>query len=164
MAKYNKDVFVYRFDQPNENATVEVGTPHFMEVAYVFSNPLPTQNPLPKRAGDMELASFMTSSWVSFVHDLSPDFKGRMYPSLSFLVREVLMRIFEQARDRNGRTTRKTRRVSSCAVTATSSRTTTGARRALPCESTRPKLFASYLNVHCVYVCSINSVAEEMQV
>jgi hypothetical protein len=77
MTKYIKDVFVYRFDQPPENATVEGGTGHFQEVAFVFSNPLPTQNPLSKRTGDKELGRWMTSSWVSFVHDLNPDFNGR---------------------------------------------------------------------------------------
>jgi acetylcholinesterase len=77
MIKYNKDVFVYCFDQPPENATVETGTAHFQEVAYVFSNQLLTQNPLSTRKGDKELAIFMTSSWISFVHDVNPDFKGR---------------------------------------------------------------------------------------
>lgn len=43
------------------------------DVAYVFSNPLPTQNPLGDRPGDAELAELMTSMWVSFINDLTPN-------------------------------------------------------------------------------------------
>lgn len=43
------------------------------DVAYVFSNPLPTQNPLGDRPGDAELAKLMTSMWVSFINDLTPN-------------------------------------------------------------------------------------------
>jgi acetylcholinesterase len=75
MAKY-KPVYTYRFDQPPQNGTIEYGTGHFQEVAYVFSNPLPTQNPLGRRAGDAELAKAMTSAWVTFVHDQNPNYEG----------------------------------------------------------------------------------------
>ncbi|CAK7213506.1 hypothetical protein SBRCBS47491_001823 [Sporothrix bragantina] len=44
-----------------------------VDVAYVFSNPLPTQNPLGDRPGDAELAKLMTSMWVSFINDLTPN-------------------------------------------------------------------------------------------
>lgn len=50
------------------------------EVAYVFSNPLPTQNPLGSRPGDAELAELMTSQWVSFIHDLTPNNNGGKSP------------------------------------------------------------------------------------
>ncbi|EIN05226.1 alpha/beta-hydrolase [Punctularia strigosozonata HHB-11173 SS5] len=68
------DVFTYHFAQPPDNATIEDGVSHFQEVAYVFSNPLPTQNPLSKRAGDAQLANLMTSFWVSFIHNLDPNY------------------------------------------------------------------------------------------
>ncbi|KAF9022991.1 alpha/beta-hydrolase [Rhodocollybia butyracea] len=73
MANLSQNVFTYRFDQVPDNVTIEDGTEHFMEVAYVFSNPLPTQNPLSKRKGDQELATQMTSYWVSFVVNQDPN-------------------------------------------------------------------------------------------
>ncbi|GAA5865148.1 hypothetical protein JCM3774_002148 [Rhodotorula dairenensis] len=72
MAKY-KPVYSYRFNQPPDNATVEVGTSHFVEVAFVFSYPFPTANTLSTRPGDAELAHLMTSQWVSFIHDSTPN-------------------------------------------------------------------------------------------
>jgi acetylcholinesterase len=75
MAKY-KPVYSYRFDQPPAGTTIEYGTTHFAEVAYVFSNPLPTVNPLPTRPGDAELANAMTRYWVNFVHDGNPNYAG----------------------------------------------------------------------------------------
>ncbi|EIN05235.1 alpha/beta-hydrolase [Punctularia strigosozonata HHB-11173 SS5] len=70
------DVYSYHFAQVPENGTMEIGATHFEEVAYVFSNPLPTQNPLSTRPGDAELAKFMTSYWVSFIHKLDPNQNG----------------------------------------------------------------------------------------
>ncbi|GJN93281.1 hypothetical protein Rhopal_006328-T1 [Rhodotorula paludigena] len=69
-------VYSYRFDQPAPNATIALGTAHFAEVAYVFSNPLPTQNRLGDRPGDAELAHLMTSQWISFIHDGTPNNHG----------------------------------------------------------------------------------------
>lgn len=66
-------VFSYRFNQVTQNASITVGSTHFQEVAYVFSNPLRTQNPLGNRPNDLTLAKYMTSSWVSFIHDLDPN-------------------------------------------------------------------------------------------
>ncbi|GAA5837771.1 hypothetical protein JCM3766R1_000579 [Sporobolomyces carnicolor] len=66
-------VYSYRFDTVPQNASIDIGITHFQEVAYVFSNPLPTQNPLSTRPGDAELAKLMTSQWVSFINDLSPN-------------------------------------------------------------------------------------------
>jgi acetylcholinesterase len=66
-------VYSYRFDQPPNGTPIMYGTTHFQEVAYVFSNPLPTQNPLSQRPGDAELAAYMTSAWASFVHSQSPN-------------------------------------------------------------------------------------------
>ncbi|GAA6004486.1 carboxylesterase/lipase family protein [Rhodotorula paludigena] len=75
-AEADQPVFSYRYNQPAENATVLLGTAHFAEVASVFSNPLPTQNPLGSRPGDAELARLMTSQWISFIHDGTPNNHG----------------------------------------------------------------------------------------
>ncbi|GAA5824316.1 hypothetical protein JCM5353_007021 [Sporobolomyces roseus] len=69
-------VYSYRFDTVPENATILSGVSHFTEVAYVFSNPLKTANTLGTRPGDAELAKLMTSQWVSFIHDLTPNNNG----------------------------------------------------------------------------------------
>ncbi|KAK4700606.1 hypothetical protein P7C70_g5638, partial [Phenoliferia sp. Uapishka_3] len=61
-------VFSYRFNQVTQNMSMDIG-----EVAYVFSNPLPTQNPLGNRPSDLSLAEVMTSHWISFIHDLDPN-------------------------------------------------------------------------------------------
>ncbi|KAF5392122.1 hypothetical protein D9757_003310 [Collybiopsis confluens] len=73
MANQTQSVFTYRFNQIPDNTTIEVGVQHFQEVAYVFSNPLPTQNPLSQRSGDVELANQMTSYWISFVVNQNPN-------------------------------------------------------------------------------------------
>lgn len=39
----------------------------------MFSNPLPTQNPLGNRPTDRSLAKLMTSYWIAFIHDLDPN-------------------------------------------------------------------------------------------
>ncbi|BGP42947.1 hypothetical protein JCM10449v2_006962 [Rhodotorula kratochvilovae] len=69
-------VYSYRFDQPAENSTIEIGTTHFVEVAYVFSVPYKTANTLGTRPGDAELAQLVTSQWVSFIHDGTPNNHG----------------------------------------------------------------------------------------
>ncbi|GAA5950607.1 hypothetical protein JCM3765_000548 [Sporobolomyces pararoseus] len=74
-ARYSP-VYSYRFDTVPENATILTGISHFQEVAYVFSNPLKTQNSLGTRPGDAELAKLMTSQWVSFINDLTPNNNG----------------------------------------------------------------------------------------
>ncbi|EIN05256.1 alpha/beta-hydrolase [Punctularia strigosozonata HHB-11173 SS5] len=70
------DVYSYHFAQAPDNSTVEYGVTHFQEVAFVFSNPLPTQNSLSTRPGDAELAKLMTSYWISFVYNLDPNHSG----------------------------------------------------------------------------------------
>ncbi|GJN93304.1 hypothetical protein Rhopal_006351-T1 [Rhodotorula paludigena] len=69
-------VYSYRFDQPAENATVQTGTTHFVEVAYVFSYPFKTANTLGTRPGDAELAHLVTSQWISFIVDGTPNNNG----------------------------------------------------------------------------------------
>ncbi|KAL8278026.1 hypothetical protein RQP46_009658 [Phenoliferia psychrophenolica] len=75
-AAVKADVFSYRFNQVTQNMSMEIGVTHFQEVAYVFSNPLPTQNPLGNRPSDLELAELMTSYWISFIHSLNPNDSG----------------------------------------------------------------------------------------
>ncbi|ORY88278.1 alpha/beta-hydrolase [Leucosporidium creatinivorum] len=77
-ASSQNPVFSYRFNQVTQNMSMETGVTHFQEVAYVFSNPLPTQNPLGNRPTDLSLAKLMTSYWISFIHDLDPN--GNEYP------------------------------------------------------------------------------------
>ncbi|TNY22623.1 alpha/beta-hydrolase [Rhodotorula diobovata] len=71
-AAADQPVFAYRFNQPAENGTIDMGVPHFTEVAYVFSNPMD----LGSRDGDAALAQLMTSQWVSFIHDGTPNNHG----------------------------------------------------------------------------------------
>ena len=96
MAKAGNDVYAWRYNQVTQNVTIDIGKVHFsvsalvflppylpgsltrwQDVAYVFSNPLPTQNPLGNRPGDAELAKLMTSMWVSFINDLTPNHHQR---------------------------------------------------------------------------------------
>ncbi|GAA5915078.1 uncharacterized protein JCM6883_003261 [Sporobolomyces salmoneus] len=74
-ARYSP-VYSYRFDVVPQDATILTGVTHFQEVAYVFSNPLPTQNPLGTRPGDAEVANLITSQFISFIHDLTPNNNG----------------------------------------------------------------------------------------
>ncbi|KPV71564.1 uncharacterized protein RHOBADRAFT_47745 [Rhodotorula graminis WP1] len=69
-------VYSYRFDQPAENATIETGTTHFVEVAYVFGVPYKTANTLGTRPGDAELSHLVMSQWISFIHDGTPNNHG----------------------------------------------------------------------------------------
>ncbi|KZO91916.1 alpha/beta-hydrolase [Calocera viscosa TUFC12733] len=72
-ASYYAPVYSYRFNQVPIYYTMETGVTHFSEVAYVFSNPQMTQNPLGNRPRDLTLANLMTSMWVSFAHNLDPN-------------------------------------------------------------------------------------------
>ncbi|GAA6030800.1 hypothetical protein JCM8097_008882 [Rhodosporidiobolus ruineniae] len=69
-------VYSYRFNQPAENATIETGTTHFVEVAYVFGYPYKTANTLGTRPGDSELSHLLQSQWISFIHDGTPNNHG----------------------------------------------------------------------------------------
>ena len=59
-----------RYDRYNSSC-VDLN-PH-QEVAYVYSVPTATRNTLGNRPMDLALAKLMTSSWVSFIHDLDPN-------------------------------------------------------------------------------------------
>ncbi|KAJ9475004.1 Carboxylic ester hydrolase [Pseudozyma hubeiensis] len=69
----NKSIYVSRFDQLSYKTPVSVGAQHFQEVAYMFRNPLDTQNALGPLRKDVELADEMTSYWISFVASDDPN-------------------------------------------------------------------------------------------
>ncbi|KAJ7764234.1 alpha/beta-hydrolase [Mycena metata] len=70
--------FSYRFNQPPYHFPMDVGATHFSEVAYVFNDrnnntALPSNQPLGPRVIDAELALLMSSMWISFTHDQTPN-------------------------------------------------------------------------------------------
>ncbi|GAA5903188.1 hypothetical protein JCM6882_006988 [Rhodosporidiobolus microsporus] len=67
MAERNP-VFSYHFHQVPYGNTIDIGSTHATEIPYVFSNP----DTLGPRESDAHLARFMTRSWVSFIHSLTP--------------------------------------------------------------------------------------------
>ncbi len=76
VSKKQADVYSYRFDQPPtyyglSAGTIENGVTHFQEVSYVYGN-----HPYNNRTGDPELAKYMVSAWISFIHDLTPNHHG----------------------------------------------------------------------------------------
>ncbi|KAK4701276.1 hypothetical protein P7C70_g4959, partial [Phenoliferia sp. Uapishka_3] len=73
-AAVQSSVFSYRFNQVTQNMSMDIGVTHFQEIPYVFSNPLPTTSPLGNRPSDRALAKLMTSHWISFIHDLDPNY------------------------------------------------------------------------------------------
>lgn len=75
-SKRQSNVYSYRFDQPPTYyaltaGTIDTGVTHFDEVSYVFGN-----HPYNNRTGDPELAEYMTSAWISFIHGLDPNKHG----------------------------------------------------------------------------------------
>lgn len=74
----SKDVFSYRFNQPPFHFPITVGATHFSEVAYVFNDrnnntAIFSNQPLGPRPLDAALALLMSSMWISFVHDQTPN-------------------------------------------------------------------------------------------
>ncbi|KAJ7878498.1 alpha/beta-hydrolase [Mycena olivaceomarginata] len=70
--------FSYRFNQPPYHFPIDPGATHFSEVAYVFNDrnnntALPSNQPLGPRVIDAELALLMSSMWISFTHDQTPN-------------------------------------------------------------------------------------------
>ncbi|KAI8937076.1 hypothetical protein NX059_006294 [Plenodomus lindquistii] len=79
-AKAGLPAYCYRFNAIPAGLDAALGVAHFQEVAFVFNN-LQGVGYLPAAAPPFEnktqsyrdLARFMSSSWVSFVHDLDPN-------------------------------------------------------------------------------------------
>ena len=65
--KSSAPIYNSRFDQVSYKSLIVGGAQHFQEVAYVFRNPLDSQNALGPKEADKTLAELMSSSWISFV-------------------------------------------------------------------------------------------------
>jgi carboxylesterase type B len=72
--------YCYRFNALTANTPPEIGVTHFQEISFVFLNldgvgyPPVNLNPFANKSESyLDLARFMDSSWVSFVHDLDPN-------------------------------------------------------------------------------------------
>ncbi|KAL4943045.1 hypothetical protein BDV06DRAFT_221650 [Aspergillus oleicola] len=83
-AEHGVPAYAYRFNAIPSGVPPEVGAGHYKEIGFMFSNIdgvgfrpdiLPFAG---KGQSYIELAGLMSSSWVSFVHDLDPNgFEGR---------------------------------------------------------------------------------------
>ncbi len=69
----NASIYVSRFDQLAYNQLITGGAQHFQEVAFVFRNPLDSQNALGPLTKDIKLADEMSSYWISFVASGDPN-------------------------------------------------------------------------------------------
>lgn len=69
----NASIYVSRFDQLAYKQLITGGAQHFQEVAFVFRNPLDTQNALGPGERDIGLANEMSSYWISFVATGDPN-------------------------------------------------------------------------------------------
>ena len=70
-------VYAAQFSQSTYRLPISAGTPHYVEVASVFYNPLLTQNPLGSKPRDVALANEMNAYWRSFVVHQDPNI-GRL--------------------------------------------------------------------------------------
>lgn len=78
-AQYNTTAYAYRFNADQAGFAPELAVSHFKEIGFVFNNIegvgfRPDIKPFegkPQRYVD--LAGFISKSWVSFVHDLDPN-------------------------------------------------------------------------------------------
>lgn len=71
------DAYCYRFNVLVNGLPAEIGATHFQEVAFVFDNVDGLGYATSPFAGEgqsfVDLASLMSNSWASFVHDLDPN-------------------------------------------------------------------------------------------
>jgi carboxylesterase type B len=80
-AKYGVPAYTYHFDVLVNGKSDEIGSTHFQEVAFVFDNTngygyenAVSVDPFANEPPTFdELASIMSTAWVSFVHDLDPN-------------------------------------------------------------------------------------------
>ncbi|GAK66439.1 alpha/beta-hydrolase [Moesziomyces antarcticus] len=66
-------IYSSRFDQVSYKSPITAGAQHFQEVAYVFRNPLDTQNALGPLRKDIALANEISAYWISFVASGDPN-------------------------------------------------------------------------------------------
>jgi carboxylesterase type B len=79
-AKYRVPVYSYRFNAIPALVPAHIGVGHFKEIAYVFQNfpgvgywPDEQNTLIGRPKSHYDLAEFMSSSWISFIHDLDPN-------------------------------------------------------------------------------------------
>ncbi|KAK2690704.1 hypothetical protein QWA68_010613 [Fusarium oxysporum] len=81
-SKHNVTSYAYLFESPNTNMPDYIGTPHFVEVAYVFYNLLGQgygkgQGPLVNASKEvLDLAKLVSHMWISFITELNPNEHG----------------------------------------------------------------------------------------
>ncbi|KAM0322912.1 hypothetical protein ACHAPQ_008885 [Fusarium lateritium] len=81
-SKHNVTAYSYLFESPNTNMPDYIGTPHFVEVAYVFYNMLGQgygkgMGPLVNASKEvLDLAELVNRMWISFIHSLDPNEHG----------------------------------------------------------------------------------------
>ncbi|KAF5860819.1 hypothetical protein ETB97_001039 [Aspergillus alliaceus] len=73
MAKYEKQVYSYRWDVPALNTSSTIGVGHFAEIPFVFANPVQNITKLGDNPGRLELANLVARMWTSFVTVLDPN-------------------------------------------------------------------------------------------
>jgi carboxylesterase type B len=79
-ARAGVPAYCYRFNALTANVVPEIGVTHFQEIGFVFLNlqgvgyPPAAINPFANKPESYaNLARFVDSSWISFVHDLDPN-------------------------------------------------------------------------------------------
>ncbi|WXC46184.1 hypothetical protein QX201_005876 [Fusarium graminearum] len=81
-SKYGVPVYTYLFESPNKNMPAYIGTPHFVEVAYVFFNKFgmgygKNQGPLYNASKEvLDLAQLVSRMWISFITEGNPNEHG----------------------------------------------------------------------------------------
>ncbi|KAF7595633.1 hypothetical protein BBP40_005381 [Aspergillus hancockii] len=73
MAKYQNEVYSYRWDVPALNTSSTIGVGHFAEIPFVFANPVQTITPLGADPDRLELGNLAARMWTTFVSDLDPN-------------------------------------------------------------------------------------------
>ncbi|RFU24780.1 hypothetical protein B7463_g11561, partial [Scytalidium lignicola] len=84
-----KPIYTYRFDQapwdmrePSIMVVPPVYVTHYSEIVYVFDNPNNNSNWIGPYPSYARLQKFVSRSWISFVHDLTPNHHGLKDPNL----------------------------------------------------------------------------------
>ncbi|KAL3601460.1 hypothetical protein FPOAC2_05721 [Fusarium poae] len=81
-SKYDVPAYTYLFESPNTNMPPQIGTPHFVEIAYVFFNKLgmgysKNLGPFHNASKEvLDLAQLVTRMWISFITEGNPNEHG----------------------------------------------------------------------------------------
>ncbi|RAH71997.1 putative triacylglycerol lipase (LipA) [Aspergillus aculeatinus CBS 121060] len=76
MARYETEVYAYRWDVAALNETSVIGVQHFAEIPFVFANPNQTITPLGSDPARLALGNLAARMWTAFVTDLDPNGHG----------------------------------------------------------------------------------------